>query len=154
MSLKNQLYNLIKTKSVASLSELHELAHLNGRKESNAERRLRELTQEGLISPIFRNGNIGFYKLSDKMPSEQKNINDNANHVNDRKTAVISVYDLTGAYSELLSLENKVKELFKKATFGNKDYLDAFSIFNQYKKQNKTEDKIRLLNQVIYILSK
>lgn len=51
-SLKQMLYDQIKHQGSCKLSELHYIAESHGYKQSNAERQLRKLAEEGSISPI------------------------------------------------------------------------------------------------------
>lgn len=55
MSLKQLLYQEIKSRGSLTLNEVEKICHDNQYKTSNAERRLRELMANGSISPIKSN---------------------------------------------------------------------------------------------------
>lgn len=68
MSLKETLKNKIKTEGSLSLDEIYQICRDCGYKQSNAERRLRELTNSGEVAPIYNDSNkyIKGYKRVEK----------------------------------------------------------------------------------------
>jgi hypothetical protein len=60
-SLKQQLLDLIRVKGYASLTELHALTHSLGYKESNCERRMREIVGKELVKKDEKKGVIVGY---------------------------------------------------------------------------------------------
>ena len=86
MSLKQLLYQEIKSRGSLTLNEVEKICHDNQYKTSNAERRCRELMATGSISPIKNSkGAIIGYAISNTSPqatqcdlspvTEQKGIN-------------------------------------------------------------------------------
>jgi hypothetical protein len=70
-SLKQLLYQEIKSRESLTLNEVESICHLNSYKTSNAERRLRELMANGSIIPIKNiKGAITGYRIA----SEPQNI--------------------------------------------------------------------------------
>lgn len=60
-SLKQKLLDLIRVKGYASLNELHALTHSLGYKESNCERRMREIVEKELVKKDIKKGVIVGY---------------------------------------------------------------------------------------------
>lgn len=86
MSLKQILYNEIKSKNTLTLQDIYKICDVNGYKHDNSSRRLRELMATGSISPIKNSkGAIIGYAISNTSPqatqcdlspvTEQKGIN-------------------------------------------------------------------------------
>ncbi len=80
-SLKQLLFQEIKSRGSLTLNEVEKICHDNGYKTSNAERRLRELMANGSISPIknSKGAIIGYTPEPQNCPlspvTEQKGIN-------------------------------------------------------------------------------
>lgn len=70
MSLKQTLYNAIKTDvfGFTPIEQLHNIAGKDHRRQSNAERRLRELRMAGLIERVMSNGAVIGYRLPKQEP--------------------------------------------------------------------------------------
>lgn len=73
MSLKKVLYSELQTKKVLMQDEIEAIAKSEGRKISNAERRLRELMESGSVEPILTEKKAirGYRYIGEDMPKVQ-----------------------------------------------------------------------------------
>jgi hypothetical protein len=70
MSLKTILFETLKSSGTLNLNDIEAICHLNNKKISNGERRLRELMAKDLVEPVMKNGAIIAYKYkSELLPS-------------------------------------------------------------------------------------
>jgi len=74
MSLKAKLHNTLKTRGYLSLQEVHEIAHQEGKKESNAERRLRASESPQVKPNKNSKGHIVGYYWIFPLPKDLKQI--------------------------------------------------------------------------------